>query len=285
MNMTNTEDTNNQINDQQQIVCTSCNRNIDKYTMYTYYKINDEILCPECFNNTKISHKEKELLRATSRFRSNIRSVKRKLVKEKAKAKCRNKELDSNSKSGIGYIAEALVSKFLGIPTCFDVTDNFSYPKYDLLKHKDYRKINAKGSTLLVKNGYLCHEFGTHKNKKVDNFFCIGFDEDRKHVLAVFIIPNDKDISKLSSIRIYYNQNSKYNKFKENEEEVKKWDDLFHTMKLDNCPVLRNKDEVECGWLDNGKSEKYAIKQLIVNNSDSVSYDKNVGIGYVERLL
>lgn len=34
------------------------------------------------------------------------------------------------------------------------------------------------------------------------------------------------------------------------------------------------------------ESEKICMsKQLVVNNNDSVSYDKNVGIEFVERLL
>jgi hypothetical protein len=57
--------------------------------------------------------------------------------------------------------------------------------------------------------------------------------------MEVFIIPNGDDVSKLNTITAPYNGNSKWNVFKENEEEVKKWDSVFHTLKLDNCPVLR----------------------------------------------
>ena len=166
---------------------------------------------------------------------------------------CRNNDLDPNSEVGIGYITAVLVKKFLGIEDCFDITNNFNYPKYDMIEHEDWGLIDAKGSSLLTtKDGYLYHLFNTRKNKKADFFFCIGYDEDRKHVIEVFIIPNEEYVSKLDAIKIYYNQNSKYNKFKENEEEVKKWDDLFHTMKLDNCPVLRKSKSHEnsCGMLE-----------------------------------
>ena len=129
-----------------------------------------------------------------------------------------------------------MVKGFLGIDDCFDITGNFCYPEYDMIEHEDWGLIDVKGSSLLIHDGYLCHNFGTNKNKKADFFFCIGYDKNRKHVIAIYLIPNEKNISKLGGITVFYNGNSKY---KESEEEVNKWDDLFHSLKLDNCPVLR----------------------------------------------
>ena len=160
--------------------------------------------------------------------------------KEKRERDCRNNNLDPSSGPGIGYITAVLVKKFLGIEDCFDITDNFNYRGYDMIEHEDWGLIDAKGSSLFeTKDGYLCHVFHTNKNQKADFFFCIGYDKDRKHVMEVFIIPNGDDVSKLNTITAPYNGNSKWNVFKENEEEVKKWDSVFHTLKLDNCPVLR----------------------------------------------
>ena len=116
-----------------------------------------------------------------------------------------------------------------------------------MIEHEYWRKIDAKGSSLRIQSGsLLCHSFGINKNKKADFFFCIGYDEDRKHVKAVFIIPNNEDISKLGIITVPCDRDSKWNEFKESEEEVKKWDDLFHTMKLDNCPILRRRKRRKC---------------------------------------
>ncbi|MBZ5529614.1 MAG: hypothetical protein LAN71_17165 [Acidobacteriia bacterium] len=161
--------------------------------------------------------------------------------KRKLEADCRNNNLDPNSSHGIGYITTVLVKKFLNIEDCFDLTGNFCYPEYDMIEHDDWGLIDVKGSSLLIKDGRdkLYHKFGINKNKKADFFFCIGYDKNRKHVIAVYIIPNENDVCKLSVIKMPYNRYSLYNKYKESEEEVKKWDDLFHTMKLDNCPVLR----------------------------------------------
>ena len=170
-----------------------------------------------------------------NKYSYNSYSNKRKLERD-----CRNNDLDPNSTPGIGYITAVLVKKFLGIEDCFDITGNFCYPEYDMIEHEDWGLVDAKGSSLLErKDGYLYHQFHINKNKKADFFFCIGYDENRKHVIAVYIIPNEEDISKLDAIWIRYNEYSKYNIFKESEEEIKKWDDLFHTLKLDNCPVLR----------------------------------------------
>jgi hypothetical protein len=157
---------------------------------------------------------------------------------KKSKTDCRNNDLDPDSNHGIGYITAVLVKKFLKIKDCFDITDNFNNPEYDMIEHEDWGLIDAKGSSLITINGYLRHSFSTHKNEKADFFFCIGYDKKRKHVIEVFIIPNDADISKLNAIIVSYNRYSKYNIFKESEL-VKIFDDIFHTLKLDNCSVLR----------------------------------------------
>jgi len=162
--------------------------------------------------------------------------------KLKLEADCRNGNLDPNSNHGIGYVTAVLVKKFLGIEDCFDITDNFCYPKYDMIEHKDWGKIDAKGSSLFLQNNAtntLYHTFRTNRNKNADFFFCIGYDKERKHVITVLIVPNQNNISNLAAMTVYYNRYSKYDKLKESKEEVKKWDDLFHTLKLDNCPVLR----------------------------------------------
>lgn len=153
---------------------------------------------------------------------------------------CRNGNLDPNSSLGKGYITEILVAKFLGIKTCFDLTNNFSYPKYDMFEHEDWGLINVKGSTLMRKGNGSYQYFSIRKNTRPDFFFCIGYDENRKHVKSIHIIPNECYVSTLHTICIPYSDNSKWDIFKEREDEVKKWDDLFHTLKLENCPVLRH---------------------------------------------
>ena len=163
------------------------------------------------------------------------------LNKRKANADCRNKNLDPNSNQGIGYITCTLVKKYLGVEDCFDITGNFNYPGYDLIETEKYGSVDTKGSTLidLSKVGHFVHVFATCKNEKPDTFFCIGYDKDRKNVIVVYIIPNDEDIKKITGIHIHINGRSKYHKFRENKDEIEKWNNIYHTLHIDNCPVLK----------------------------------------------
>lgn len=154
-------------------------------------------------------------------------------------ADCRNKNLDPDSTSGKGYITEALVAKFLGVKTCFDITGNFNHGAFDMYEDEDWGIINVKGSSLHCYDGYLMWHFNICKNIAPDFFFCIGYDKDMKNVESVHIIPNEDYVCKLAHVNVPKDRRSKWNAFKESEEEVKKWNELFHTLKLDSCTVLR----------------------------------------------
>ena len=82
--------------------------------------------------------------------------------------------------------------------------------------------------------------FGIDKNKKVDFFFCIGYDEKRENIISFLIIPNEDNVNKLNSIHVPLNARGKWDVFKESEEEVKKLNDIFHSLKLSDCPILRS---------------------------------------------
>lgn len=156
----------------------------------------------------------------------------------KKNSKCRNKGIDPRSSIGIGYITEVLVSKFLGIPTCFKITDKFNYPKYDMLEHEDWGKINTKGSSLFLFGENMYWKFHPRRNKYPDFFFCIGYDKDIEHVLCVYYIPNDFEISNLTTIFINTNWTDNKNPYFWFKQNPKPWDNMFHTMDLGNCPVL-----------------------------------------------
>ena len=188
-------------------------------------------------NHTKDAHTVKELIekvrkrrKCNSKYNSEYR---------KKKAACRNNNLDPSGNVGKGYITEIIVAKKLGIKTCFDITGNFNHQGYDMFEHKDWGKINVKGSTLTYNGNNVHHLFSTNKNKKPDFFFLIGYDYEMKNIICIYIIPNGDYVSKLSGITIPYDSNSKWNEFKESEEELCKWNDLFHTLKLKNCLILR----------------------------------------------
>jgi len=157
---------------------------------------------------------------------------------KKTCADCRNGRLDPDNSPGRGYISEILVAKFPGIKTCFDITNNFNYPKYDLLEHEDWGLINAKGSKLHYGDN---HKFAINKNKKANFFFCTGYDEFWRHILAVYYIPNDEYINKLARLHINMKWSLEENPYYWFKEDPKPWDELFHTLKLDDCPVLKSR--------------------------------------------
>lgn len=197
-----------------------------------------------------IDHVETERL---SICNDKLLEIRKRRIKEqqrrqsKKMADCRNGNLDPNSSVGKGYITEVLVAKFLGIKTCFDLTDNFCHPMYDMLEHEKFGKIDVKGSSLLHIRANYGWYVTIRRNKKPDFFFFVGYDKNRKHVKSVYIIPNGNHVNKSHTIWIPNGKHSKWDKFKESEEEVKKWDDLFHTLKLKNCQILRNGPKKKIG--------------------------------------
>lgn len=193
----------------------------------------DEIISRKADKNTI-----KELIENVRKRRKHY--SKHNSERQKKKTDCRNNNLDPRCPLGKGYITEVLVAKKLGIKTCFDVTGNFKYSGYDILEHKNWGKINVKGSLLSYNGDQIYHYFNTNKNTKSDFFFCIGYDYEMKHIISIYIIPNNDYVSTLNGITIPYDSNSKWNKFKENEKEIEKWDCLLHSMKLENCTVLRS---------------------------------------------
>lgn len=161
---------------------------------------------------------------------------------KKSNADCRNKNLDPDSSAGKGYITEVLVAKFLGIKTCFEITGNFNHKAFDIYEHEDWGRINVKGSSLLYDcDGHLTWFFNKKKSVIPDFFFCIGYDKDMKNVESVHIIPNGDDVCNLTYLFIPKDICSKWYIFKESEEGIKKWNELFHTLKLEDCPVLRQR--------------------------------------------
>jgi hypothetical protein len=175
--------------------------------------------------------------------------------RSKKLAKCRNEGLDPDSKTGIGYITDILVARYLGIKTCFEITDNFNHSEYDMFEHKDWGLINAKGSTISIHeyhglSGQPCWKFYIRKNTKADFFFCIGYDDYRKNVNRVYIIPNEDYISKLEAITIYAFGYSKYDSFRE---DSRPWNDLYHTLRLDNYSISVSGNDMYKGDVQHGK--------------------------------
>lgn len=80
---------------------------------------------------------------------------------------------------------------------------------------------------------------------KIDTYIFIGYDKERRHILRVYIVPIDfirkyVDIRDLDTMYIKLcvslSHKNKMSIFRQDEKE---WDDFFHTLSLNNCPVLR----------------------------------------------
>ncbi len=186
-------------------------------------KFTGEYICYKCYYQT-----EKKCYKCGGTNRINREYINKswngRFICSNCRTDYRNKNLDLNSVLGIGYMTEALVAKFLGIKTCFDMTDKFNHRSFDIYEHDDYGKINVKASSF-IDNGWYFH---INRNKKCDFFFCICYDKDRKHIIRVYIFPNEEYISNKTILYINIHD-IKYDFFREDE---KSWDDLFHTLKM-----------------------------------------------------
>lgn len=160
-------------------------------------------------------------------------------MKDKSRQKCRNKDLDPDSTKGFGYMTEVLIAKFLGIETCFDMTGNFNHRAFDMYHHEDFGRIDAKASKLFHDKNCYYLEFHTKKNKIPDFFFCIGYNESRTDIICVYIIPNENIMS--HTIRINKNWNQHKDPYYWYKQDPKPWNDLFHTLKLEDCSVLKTR--------------------------------------------
>lgn len=142
----------------------------------------------------------------------------------------KTKELDPDSTKGISYMTDLLVAKKLGIQLNTNKTGrllNF----VDMTHHK-LGNIKVAGSKL---DRNSRHNFLISKSyvDKIDTYIFIGYDEERRHVLRVYIVPIDfirKYINILGSAAIYkkmcisLNHQNDMLIFRQDEKE---WDDFF----------------------------------------------------------
>lgn len=174
--------------------------------------------------------------------------------------KCRNKGAEKNSATGKGFRIEQVVGKALEIKNCNLELDNFNAP-LDLYDPVKYKKIQVRSAQLKVvkrswknKDGstrsadYIAYQFSSGFEREYDNFFVVCMSEGYKDIDDVFIIPVDR-LPFAERIYIYIenietgkNIKSQYEdcKLDKNGELFNKIRDTFHSMKIDDCPVIKN---------------------------------------------
>lgn len=181
----------------------------------------------------------------------------------KLKRKCRNKELDKDSNTGKGFRIEQTIAKALGIKNCNVELDNFN-TVFDLYDPVKYKEIQVRSGQLKIvtktwknKDGsiksadYSCYYFAVDAWKEYDNFFAVCVSEEYKDIDDIFIIPVDR-LPGSQGIYIYIENmetgkkiNSQYEdcKLDKNGELFKKIKDTYHSLKIDDCPIIKRDDK------------------------------------------
>ncbi len=136
---------------------------------------------------------------------------------------CRTGNIDINSSVGKGLIGEAVVVSITDSSNMNIDMNNFRWP-YDL-EHIHHKRINVKG--------YVPYHdmwiYDTDGKENFDTYFLLGYDENRKNIESMHIIPNKDWVYNLVKITIVRNSSrvSKYDQFKIN---PKPYNDAYHSL-------------------------------------------------------
>ena len=162
---------------------------------------------------------------------------------QKMKRKIRTYNVDPKSNLGLSIISEKIVGDLLGIKSCNEKMDNYSFP-IDMLHHDKYGKIDAKISSL---RGYGYWVFNTRRKIDCDHYFLIGLDKNMKNIEIVYIVNNNEWIAAIPRIKIARNpvRASIYGKFLVDR---KPYNDIYINLKMDDLPMLRNDNDYTFVW-------------------------------------
>lgn len=147
-----------------------------------------------------------------------------------------NGSLSVNSDLGFALVSEKVVAKTLGLnekQEC-NISVKFTY-KYDLYDNDKYYDINVKASHLLKHNAWVF----TFKNKYTPStYILVGFDENRKNILHVWITDPLDDLTYDKVTISITNSERGLKRAKPWEVDAKPYNDSYHSTSLDNCKYL-----------------------------------------------
>lgn len=156
--------------------------------------------------------------------------------------------LNPNSTTGKAFISQRIVANVLNLQLKYDCncSDNFNH-SFDLYDKGKYNYINVKDSALHDKVEYNSRWFFTLTQKTMpDTYIMLGFDEDRKNILHVWITDPLDDLTYneikerpkggIGITNTYYS----LERARPWEVDAKPYNDMLHSMSLDNCSVLRS---------------------------------------------
>lgn len=164
----------------------------------------------------------------------------------KLKRKCRNKELPKDHRTAKGFRIEMVIGKVLGIKVCSIELDNFNsvFDLYDPIKYKEIQVRSCQ---------YACRKTAYYNGKKYeyytwhipldllkeyDTLFAVCMTEGYKDIYRIYIIPVDK-LPDTQGFDIYKDPKD-HMWYEEYRVDEKPYNDMYHSMKIEDCPVIKN---------------------------------------------
>ena len=152
--------------------------------------------------------------------------------------------LDKNSEVGFAFISQRVVANVLKLTLKNDCNCSIGFnAPYDLYDKDKYFYINVKVSKL-HDNYYW--KFGLKQKVVPDTYIMLGFDENRKNILHIWITDPLDDLTydeikerpkgDIGITNTYYG----LEKAEPWEVDTKPYNDVLHSMSLDNCSVLKS---------------------------------------------
>lgn len=143
--------------------------------------------------------------------------------------------LDPNSSVGLGYIFQQITCKTRGVKDLNIENDNFHSP-IDHSIDPEYGTIQTKGAIYDPKERYWTINWSNEYDKEFDYLIFYCMDKDKKNIERVYIFPKE-EIIKRPKVTIYkYSKSGWYYPYRVDESP---YNDTYHSMKLDDCPILR----------------------------------------------
>ena len=137
----------------------------------------------------------------------------------------------------IGVITEHIVYDVLGDCIKCNNENNF-HSKMDLISKK-YGTIDVKASKLFTsKIGILNWNFTKNKNKYIlDNYICLGFNEDKTEIQHVWIIPGNSKL--VANTTIYISRNN-IRRASQYEVDPEPYNKVYQNLDIYSLPEFRN---------------------------------------------
>ena len=161
----------------------------------------------------------------------------------------KNGKLDADSPTGFAFLSQRVVAETLGLDLKYDCNCSigFNAPD-DLYDANKYKYINVKTAILNKVNSW---KFGLIQKYNPDTYIMLGFSVDKSDILHVWITePEDdltfdeKNFKYKQSISItngiFSGRRSGLKRAEPWEVDVEPYNNVYHSMSLENCSVLRS---------------------------------------------